>query len=229
MPAALGGTFSPRRIIDPYASHYFAVPNDWFDFLVWRSCLRVFCAGLLSALASTLSLVAMWRLPSDPPLSTHLIVLLPTDGGKRPQPLPVPGCCTWRSPDHCEQAPALASHTLQVWRAGLPLHDRVSSPPSTSFHGVHVPSSGERHLWPRVRCGAKAAPGREVASWCPRAGRNGRHDRVLARARYFSVSSPGRSDGRRSTTLLPGALDTCVRRSGLEAKGPPPRCSLRSE
>jgi hypothetical protein len=54
MPAALGGKFSPRRIIDPYASHYFAVPTDWFDFLVWRSCLRVFAAGLLSALASAL-------------------------------------------------------------------------------------------------------------------------------------------------------------------------------
>jgi hypothetical protein len=35
MSAALGrGTCSPRRIIDPYASHYFAVPPACFAFLV---------------------------------------------------------------------------------------------------------------------------------------------------------------------------------------------------
>jgi hypothetical protein len=90
MPASLGrGTSSPRRIIDPYASHYFAVPPACFAFLVWRFCLRVFAGAFLLLLFPPLSLVATWRLPPAR-LSTHLIVLLPTDCGKRPQPLPVP-------------------------------------------------------------------------------------------------------------------------------------------
>lgn len=83
MPVALGGTFSPRRIIDPYASHYFAVPPAWFAFLVWRFCLRVLAGVFFLLLLPLSSLVAMWRLPSDPPLSTHLIVVSPTACGKR--------------------------------------------------------------------------------------------------------------------------------------------------
>jgi hypothetical protein len=91
MPAALGrGTRSARRIIDPYASHYFEVPPACFAFLVWRFCLRVFAGAFLLLLLPPLSLVATWRPPSSPPLDSSLIVLLPTDCGKRPQPLPVP-------------------------------------------------------------------------------------------------------------------------------------------
>jgi hypothetical protein len=71
MPAGLGrGTCSPRRIIDPYASHYFAVPAACFAFLVWRFCLRVFAGDFLLLLLPPLSLVATWRLPSDPPLDS---------------------------------------------------------------------------------------------------------------------------------------------------------------
>jgi hypothetical protein len=91
MPAPLGrGTCSPRRIIDPYASHYFAVPPACFAFLVWRFCLRVFVGVFFRLLLPPLSLVAMWRLASNLPLDSSLIVLSPTDCGKRAQPLPVP-------------------------------------------------------------------------------------------------------------------------------------------
>ncbi len=45
-PPLLGrGTCSPRGIIDPLASHYFAVPPACFAFLVWRFCLRVFAGA----------------------------------------------------------------------------------------------------------------------------------------------------------------------------------------
>jgi len=90
MPAPLGrGTCSPRRIIDPYASHYFAVPPACLAFLVWRFCLRVFAGAFLLLLLRPLSFVAMWRLPPAR-LLTHLIVVSPAVCGKRPQPLPVP-------------------------------------------------------------------------------------------------------------------------------------------
>src|SRR5688572_30463016 len=57
MPADLRrGTCSPRRIIDPYVSHYFAVPLACFAYSVCRFCLRVLAGGLLSALASALVL-----------------------------------------------------------------------------------------------------------------------------------------------------------------------------
>jgi hypothetical protein len=81
MPAPLGrGTCSPRRIIAPYASHYFAVPC--FAFLVWRICLRVFAGAFFLLLLRPLSLVAMWRLPPAR-LLTHLIVVSPAVCGKR--------------------------------------------------------------------------------------------------------------------------------------------------
>ena len=71
MPAALGrGTCSPRRIIDPYALHYFAVPPACFAFLVWRFCLRVLAGAFFLLLLPPLSLVAMLRLPSGPPLDS---------------------------------------------------------------------------------------------------------------------------------------------------------------
>ena len=64
------GTYSARRIIDPYASHYFAAPPACFAFLVWRFCLRVFAGAFLLLLLPPLSLVATWRLPSGPPLDS---------------------------------------------------------------------------------------------------------------------------------------------------------------
>src|SRR5712691_3568325 len=91
MPAALArGRCSPRRIIDAYALHYFAVPPACFAFLVWRFCLRVFAGAFFLLLLPPLSLVAIWRLPSSPPLDLSLIVVSPTVCGKRPQTLPVP-------------------------------------------------------------------------------------------------------------------------------------------
>jgi hypothetical protein len=180
MPAPLGrGTCSPRRIIDPYAWHYLAVPPACFAFLVWRFCLRVFVAAFFLLLLPPLSFVAMWRLPSSSPLDS-------SDSGptrrlwqETSTPAECLGCGTWRSPDHCEQAPALASYTLRDWRPGLPLHDRV-------------------HRGPQ-------------------------------RVSQCSVCSMERSDGRRSTTLLPGAPGACVRRLGLPGSGSAARCSLRSE
>ena len=71
MPAPLGrGTYSARRIIDPYASHYFAAPSASFAFMVWRFCLRVFAGAFLLLLLPPLSLVATWRLPSSSPLDS---------------------------------------------------------------------------------------------------------------------------------------------------------------
>jgi hypothetical protein len=90
-----------------------------------------------------------------------------------------------RSADHCEQAPALASHTLQDWRPGLPLNGRAHRRPQRvsrcprSFRWGSA-TSGRRWL---SACDAKTAPEREVASCCPRAGRNCRHGRALARPR----------------------------------------------
>src|SRR5881397_1892633 len=93
MPAALGrGTCSRRRINEPYASHYFAVPPACFAFLVWRFCLRVFAGVFFLLLLPPLSLVAMWRLPFSPSLDSSLIVVSPTVCGKRPQPLRCLGC-----------------------------------------------------------------------------------------------------------------------------------------
>lgn len=71
MPAPLGrGTCSPRRIIDPYASHYFAVPPACFALLVWRFCLRVFARVFSLLLFPPLSLVVISRPPSSPPLDS---------------------------------------------------------------------------------------------------------------------------------------------------------------
>jgi hypothetical protein len=83
MPAPLGrATYSARRIIDPYASHYFAVPPACFAFLVWRFCLRVFsgaffCSCFLPCPESPCGAYPPAR------LSTHLIVVSPAVSGKR--------------------------------------------------------------------------------------------------------------------------------------------------
>src|SRR5215218_2757117 len=91
MPAALGRvTCSPRCIIDPYASHYFAVPPACFAFLVSRFCLRVFAGAFFLLLLPPLSLVATSRPPSSPPLDSSLILGSPNTCGKGSQPIPVP-------------------------------------------------------------------------------------------------------------------------------------------
>jgi hypothetical protein len=60
----------PRRIIAPYASHYFAVPPACFAFLVWRFCLRVFAGAFFLLL---LPPCPWWPLRAHPParLLTH--------------------------------------------------------------------------------------------------------------------------------------------------------------
>ena len=133
MPAPLGrGTCSPRRIIDPYASHYFAVPPACFAFLVWRFCLRVFAGAFFLLLLPPLSLVAMSRLPSSPPLDSSLILGSPNTCGKRSQPIPVPRMRHDRVLERCdEQRPARA--TDAPWPP--------ASPPERQVHGRDVPAS----------------------------------------------------------------------------------------
>jgi len=158
MPAPPGrGRCSPRRIIDPYASHYFAVPPACVAFMVWRFCLRVFAGAFLLPCLPLLSLVATWRLPSSPPLDS-------SDSGLTR--------CLWQE----TSTPASASDAAR----GVRLIIASKHPPlrrtrfgigdlvflyTTGFiaapqrvHGVHVPSS-ERHLWAKVRRAAVRRPG----------------------------------------------------------------------
>src|SRR3989442_7848661 len=91
MPASQGrGTCSPRRIIDPFAAHYFVVLPACFAFLVWRFCLRVFAGTFFLLLLPPLSLVAIWRLPSR----LSLIVVSWTVCGKDIKPSQCLGCGT---------------------------------------------------------------------------------------------------------------------------------------
>jgi hypothetical protein len=86
-PAALGrGTCSPRRIIDPSAFALLRGPARLLRLLGLAFLLRVFTGAFFLLLLPSLSLVAIWHLPSSPPVDSSLIVASPAVCGKRPQP-----------------------------------------------------------------------------------------------------------------------------------------------
>jgi hypothetical protein len=133
--------------------------------LVWRFCLRVFAGAFFLLLLPPLSLVAMWRLPSDPPLGSSdsaLTLLLWQETSTHPSAPGAPDAARGVRLITASKHPPLRRTRFWYWRPGLPLRDRVHRRPQRASRCPRS-LSGERRLWvkvvERLRCEGPARTG----------------------------------------------------------------------